>query len=394
VVSVRSGTFGDVYRRFRRAESGHRPLKANTVVYGVLIEPDGMGWPSRNQMMPEVARHIPVVILEKAAASQQLFHWRKPTLEEVEPNLFLAHDAFALRHQRVGRRLYKLTSRIDGRWFRRMMRTSGLGNYLVWLTVPDPVLACDVPDKRLIFDCVDPNFLPARQAGFDRTERRIASRSRLVFATAKTLFLRMSAINDQTFLLPNAAPTRTHGTDPHSTAEATRRDVVGYLGTIDWRFDAKAVYEAARTLPDTQFAIVGRVNSDQIEHVRRLRALPNVTMPGQVSDTEGDAYVKTFSVGLIPFTPSSMNDAINPVKMYMYLAEGIPVVATAVAECMANPFVRIGTNHADFAEQVRRAIEEDTPTAGAERRAFARENTWRHRADEAVDILRQQGLLA
>jgi hypothetical protein len=243
---------------------------------------------------------------------------------------------------------------------------------------------------------MDPNFLPHRQAEFDRDEFSLARRATVVFASARTLFERMSSVNPHTYLLPNAAPVRSDEADAEFTRPAGLAGrtgaVVGYLGTIDWRFDADHVKAAACAMPDVTFALVGRVNADQEEKVADLRALSNVVMPGQVDATEGDAYVGAFDVGIIPFTPSSMNDAINPVKMYMYLAAGLPVVSTWISECRENPFVEAARSPADFVDRVKASLVDDS--ASVRRRVeYATNNTWTQRAAAAAQILSTHGLL-
>jgi hypothetical protein len=366
-----------------------------TVVFGVFLDAGVMQWPGRNQLMAALAKHTSVVILQASAnIHEHLSIPTRPTIERLDEGLFLMRDAFSVRTHRIGKHFWKLSSKVDGRWFRRALNEAGLGDYLMWLTVNDPVLSQGTPAERLVYDCMDPNFLDNTQAEFDRSEFALAARAKVVFASAASLFARMQGANRNTYLLPNATAVddAVNESEPPPPLRERIGPVVGYLGTIDWRFDADCVTYAASALPDVTFAIVGRVNADQEAKVARLRQLPNVVMPGQVGKVEGAAYTKAFDVGLIPFTPSAMNDAINPVKMYMYLASGIPVVSTWIAECRANPLVTAAETHDDFVQAIRNSLDQRDEVSVQSRKEFGRTNTWDHRARTAIEVLANNGL--
>jgi hypothetical protein len=128
--------------------------------------------------------------------------------------------------------------------------------------------------------------------------------------------------------------------------------------------------------------------------VAELKRLPNVIMPGAVSIEDGNAYTAAFDVGLIPFLPGPIGDGINPVKMWMYLAEGKPVVTTWLRECRRYaPHVRAAATAEEFIGAVREAAEGDVPERRAARIALAARNTWLDRAGEAIHLLSERGLM-
>lgn len=245
---------------------------------------------------------------------------------------------------------------------------------------------------RLVFDSIDPCFDPKWQAGHDRWERDLAERAKVVFCTARTLRDRVEPINPNSYLLPNAA-------DTSSFVEPAERDdptpVLGYLGTFDARVDVAFLERLVEALPHCRFEFAGRVNPDQVERVAGLRAMPNVMMPGRISNEEGVEMLRRIDVGLIPFAPGEASDAINPVKMHNYLAAGVPVLSTAIAECAAVSPPRVwtwggqGDPGALLSEVLASAGDPDDRES---RRAWVRDNTWADRAAEAVKRLHHHGL--
>ena len=115
-------------------------------------------------------------------------------------------------------------------------------------------------------------------------------------------------------------------------------------------------------------------------------------LTGQVGYEEGHAYNLAFDVGLIPFTPTPMNDAINSVKMFMYLMAGKPIVSTWVEECRRNPFVMAAQDTDEFANAIRRAVEDVSAVKAQERIEYALANTWEHRAETAIQKLTEHGM--
>jgi glycosyltransferase involved in cell wall biosynthesis len=60
----------------------------------------------------------------------------------------------------------------------------------------------------------------------------------------------------------------------------------------------------------------------------RLAALPNVRVEPAVAHDEVPRVLSGFDVGLIPFRLTALTAAVNPNKLYEYLAAGLPVVST------------------------------------------------------------------
>jgi glycosyltransferase involved in cell wall biosynthesis len=355
----------------------------------------------RQQFITEALSHeVPVVVLETPGPLRRLLDIRRPRAQQAAPNILVVRDALALRGNRWWRRLGSFAARVDAAQLHRELRRHGVREYVLWLSAPQPQLLTGLRVDRLVYDCIDPCFNPERQEEFDRAEYAVAAEAEIVFCTAQILLDRMAQVHADAHLLNNAASPELYA-EEQATGDVRPEPlrgrpgpVVGYLGTIDWRIDCETLTTAAKALPDYTFCIAGRVNADQEHRVAELRSLPNVVMPGAVPTEEGAAYNNAFDVGVIPFLPGYVGDGINPVKMYMYLLAGNPVVSTWLNECrLAEPHVTATRTPAEFVEALRKAVSEPDEHAREARVAFALANTWGHRAHEAVALLRERGLL-
>jgi teichuronic acid biosynthesis glycosyltransferase TuaH len=354
----------------------------------------------RQHLMTEALRaHAHVYYIATTSYTRSLGAIKRPYAEKLGPNFTVIHNAMSLRTNRYWKRLGPLAATIDAAWIHKVLKQEGVTDYVFWLSVPGPEWMAGMRLDRMVYDCIDPCFIPSDQANFDTKEYTVAAQAKLVLCTAQTLLERMQKVHSNAHSVPNAASLELYEADQTRSMpipallEGRPRPIIGYMGTTDWRVDCETMLAAAKALPEYTFCIAGRVNKDQEHRVTELRALPNVVMPGSLSTEDGSAYNKTFDVGVIPYLPGYVGDAINPVKMYMYLLTGKPVVSTWINECRLNmPLVSATQTPEEFIAALRAAANEPDQSASEARMAFARQNTWQERARRAIELIRSSGL--
>jgi len=84
-----------------------------------------------------------------------------------------------------------------------------------------------------------------------------------------------------------------------------------------------------------------------------------------------------------------MVDSIHPIKLYEYLAAGLPVVATRWREIEAMGAPVSLAEREEFAETIRLVIQSvsESGMSAEERREFARNNSWKQRYEQIRTIL-------
>ena len=211
---------------------------------------------------------------------------------------------------------------------------------------------------------------------FPAIEAEVCRRAGLVVATARILADRARALGAKRVLyLPNACePELFEGRPaaPPPEVAALARPLAVYAGAIESWFDADLVRETARLLPRWSFVLVGPMRGPS----GGLGGLANVHLLGPRSYESLPALFAAADAGIVPFRLTPMTHAIHPIKVYEYLAAGLPVVSTPMDEtaAMGAP-ITLASGAQEFARALEAACVPD-PAARLERRAYARRNSW------------------
>lgn len=152
--------------------------------------------------------------------------------------------------------------------------------------------------------------------------QRIDERKAAIFAVSAELAARISP---RVSVAPNGVSPEVW--NPRRPAppriEALPRPRAIYTGTIDDRLDRALVELTARTVGS--FVLIG-IPGDA-ETIRWLRSVDNVHVFGSVGQQELAATVQACDIGVLPHRDGPCIRAMSPLKLYEYLAAGLPVVS-------------------------------------------------------------------
>jgi glycosyltransferase involved in cell wall biosynthesis len=224
--------------------------------------------------------------------------------------------------------------------------------------------------------------------GLAEAERSLAQRVDLVVVTSSLLEAKMKEAGaKRTLYLPNGVDYR-HFADDTSPEPDDLRSIpaprVLYVGAIESWFDDERVAHAAEKREDLSFVIIGPYETGTFP---RLEKLHNVFLLGRRDYTKVPSYMKHSQVGMIPFRKQPFVESINPIKLYEYMACGLPVVATKwkTLEDMASPALLVESKE-EFLEAIDAAVKKDE-TFKHSCVQFADENSWSKRLEKVKEYL-------
>ena len=259
----------------------------------------------------------------------------------------------------------------------------------VWLYTPMALeLARALEPELLVYDVMDDLAAFAKAPPELRERQREAlERADVVFAGGRSLHRGVAGVRPDAHLFPSGIEPEHFGA---ALAARSRRDrpVAGYVGVIDERLDLELVRGLAAALPDWDVQLVGPV-IEKIDLASVPRA-DNIVYVGMQPYERLPELMAGFDVALMPFALNEATRSISPTKTLEYLAAGLPVVSTRIADVVADfgHVVRFADDAEGFADACRRALEDD-PAARAERvRPLLDELSWDSIAARMDEILR------
>lgn len=215
-----------------------------------------------------------------------------------------------------------------------------------------------------------------------RLEEKLAERAELILAASPEIAARFPS--ERTMVAP-------HGVDValFSTRQPLPTDlpldgspIVGFYGSLSGWIDVPLVHKAACAFPDTNFVLIGAVNTD----VAALERLKNVHFLGPKKHSELPAYVQNFDVAILPFRDTPQIRACNPLKLREYLASGAAVASTDFPAL--DPYralIHVGQDADGFIKAIEMALK-DKARASLRQRAVKNE-TWSRRAEDIAAVI-------
>jgi glycosyltransferase involved in cell wall biosynthesis len=201
-------------------------------------------------------------------------------------------------------------------------------------------------------------FRGVSAAMLDR-ERELIGRVDHVVYTARRLEAKIAACQPRSMThVPNGVELahflNAQGETPAEYADIPAPRAI-YVGAIENWFDAKLLATVADSLPRVSFVVIGPQRTD----LSALAKLKNVHVLGPRPYAQVPFYMRGADVGLIPFQVCDLIHSVHPIKLYEYMACGLPVVSVAwdELESLDSPAVLCRTA-TQFVDATRAALEQ------------------------------------
>jgi hypothetical protein len=163
--------------------------------------------------------------------------------------------------------------------------------------------------------------------------------------------------------------------------------IVGYYGAISPWLNYDLIHKAAKNNPDLEFVFIGVNYQDSLKNLDT--SIKNIHFLGPKDYAKLPLYSRRFNCAMIPFNYGEIAKGTSPVKLFEYMAMGLPTVCTRdLLECYGYKHVLISENDEEFSENLKKAIEsQDSEKTKEKLLAQAKKNSWGSRANDIVDYL-------
>ncbi len=396
---------------------GHQALHGREIVCVGFADWDTELWTNQHHLMSRLARENRVLFVESlglrqpqlagrdlARIARRLRRGLAPPraadgLHVLAPLVLPLHRPAAVRA--LNRRLLRAQ-------VRRAARRLGVRRPILWAYVPQAEALIEALDPELVvYHCVDD--IAAQEgvdtASFRAAERRFAARADLVLASAPALAERMRELSGNVVYAPNVADTalfaralrpsqsdQSPAAPPNQSPTARADPVVAALpqprivftgAVVAKKLDVPLLAALARSRPEWSFALVGPVGAgDPGTDVAALQGEPNIHLLGTRTYEQLPDVLRAADAGLIPYARNALTESVFPMKVYEYLAAGLPVVATPLPALAGVAEVATAPDAEGIARLLEEAIAGNNPERRAERSRGAAAHSWERRLEE------------
>jgi glycosyltransferase involved in cell wall biosynthesis len=232
----------------------------------------------------------------------------------------LAGDSLTIQRQMIGDLLERRGSARPVLWFYTPMAT---------------LFTSAIRAEAVIYDCMDElSAFRGAPPGLRAAEEQLFERCDLVFTGGRSLFEAKRRQHPSVHCFPSSIDrdffARARGIK-HDPADQSRilHPRIGYCGVIDERMDMELIAYIADQRPAWNLVLLGPVVKIG---PAELPARPNIHYLGPKPYADLPSYLGNWDVALLPFAQNDSTKFISPTKTPEYLAAGLPVVSTPIAD--------------------------------------------------------------
>lgn len=263
----------------------------------------------------------------------------------------------------------------------------------VWSFAPDIAeFAGCFNEEVLLYYCVDAfgEFSGYNRRLIERRERELIERCDVLITTSPPLYEAKRPLHPNVHLIE-------HGVDHQHLSKALSNDLaipeelarlprplLGFVGVVgDW-VDVSLVVDLARLRPDASVVMIGPRSAA----FNAVPAVKNLHWLGPRDHGRLPEYLKAFDVGLIPFRQVPLTHNANPIKLYEYLAAGVPTVSTSLPAVRPIPdSVWLAEDAPATAAACDQAAGHNAPAERAARSELMLAHSWLHRLEALSAIV-------
>lgn len=160
---------------------------------------------------------------------------------------------------------------------------------------------------------------------------------------------------------------------------------LGFIGGLKHKIDFDLLYKIAKKEKNFNIILAGPITENKPDGLNGLLELDNVFYLGTIDPVIVPQYMRCLDIGLLPYKEIEYNKAISPLKLFEYIATGIPAVGCGLPMTMKYEKEGIYVHCSGNEEQIINKCEEllimDNEQMEKERELEAKNHSWENKLD-------------
>jgi len=235
------------------------------------------------------------------------------------------------------------------------------------------------------YDGVESGFFGKRIFDF---EDKFSKNVKAIITTSDYLNAEKLKLNANSFVVKNGVDFPVFYKFAKMEVLMRERKKVGFIGSLDPRFDIETVEYAVKNMSHFDFEFTGDMRNEALKS--RLQKYPNVRFFDPVKPNDVPELLAKYDVGIIPYIVNEVNKNIYPLKINEYLAVGVPLVMTPFASLPEfKDMVSVSKDKDDFMKKLQEESDNDTKEKIKLRIDFAAANSWEARTESFSQIVQK-----
>jgi glycosyltransferase involved in cell wall biosynthesis len=250
----------------------------------------------------------------------------------------------------------------------------------------------------LVYDVLDDPSIH-NSASYNEKHQKMLERADIIITSSELLYqqYKQSFLEKRVSYIPNAVHMPDFSLQPNTPKPKDfpcyASYTIGYFGAIAEWFDYDLLDLVCKRNLDKQIVLIGPCREGFLE-TELIQALVksncNLFYLGVKPHQELALYGKYFDVALIPFIDNDITRHCSPVKLFEYMALGLPIVTTNIPECRKYTSALVAQDREEFLLQIEKAgkIPKESMYFQTMRQE-AEANTWDARAQAVMKVVHE-----
>lgn len=296
---------------------------------------------------------------------------------------------YFLKNEKLFNFFFSINTFIYKKALKRAIKKLNFENPVV-ITAYNPFYGLSLIDKLnekthiyYCYDGVESVFFGKRIFDY---ENKFSEKAKAIITTSDYLNSEKLKLNKNSFVVKNGVDFPVFSRHAKRYVYVHKRKKVGFIGSLDPRFDIETVEYAVKNLSNFDFEFTGDMRNEALKS--RLQKYSNVKFFNPVKPNDVPELLAKYDVGIIPYIVNEVNRNIYPLKINEYLAVGVPLVMTPFAQLPEfEGMVSVSTDKDDFVRKLQEETNNDTLEKIQSRISFAAENSWEARTESFSRIV-------